>query len=171
MCCLTSYPKSFPFRTSALPFASFPPLVTRHSPLTPVFTALPYKIRLTPLFVAFTHFDRGGRVRPFFDLQTFRLANVSAIARHHRFASHASSSTYKSLFPQLLSFHIHLRCRGGVGSSPPPFSAIMVSQREGVSHFSRGTLCPESRHVRSLFAKLRSENFMHPCSVYLSRPA
>ena len=31
---------------------------------------------------------------------------------NHRFASPTSSNTYKSLFSQILSFHIHTNCRG-----------------------------------------------------------
>ena len=49
-------------------------MLFRHRPayptLSPFFSALPYKIRLTPLFAVFTHFDRGVGV------SRFRLACV-----------------------------------------------------------------------------------------------
>ena len=89
MCCLESYLKSFPFRTSGhstknahpeRPAGAEGPL-TQTSPnfhfsfsnfrLTPFFSAFPYKNPVTPLLSALTLFDRGGRViLP--DLRTFR---------------------------------------------------------------------------------------------------
>src|SRR5690348_2203472 len=44
--------------------------------LSPFFSALPYKISVTPLFTAFTHFDRGGGVFRSSDIQTFRPADL-----------------------------------------------------------------------------------------------
>ena len=67
------------------PFCSFPlevQLLTVVSPLSPLSIALPYVSSVTPLSTAFTHFDRGGRVRTFStfrhsDIQTFRLSDPS----------------------------------------------------------------------------------------------
>ena len=61
------------------------------SSLTPLFSALPYKIRLTPLFTAFTYSDAGvgmasrtilrdRGVRPS-DVQTFRPSDVQTFRR------------------------------------------------------------------------------------------
>jgi len=43
---------------------------------------------------------------------------------HHRFASHAFSRTYKSLFSQILSFHINTNCPGVTPSEA--FSVVSV---------------------------------------------
>ena len=47
--------------TSILSRPSAP--ATRHLPLSPLFVALPYVLSASPLSSAFTHFNRGGRVR------------------------------------------------------------------------------------------------------------
>src|ERR1700740_2553830 len=49
--------------------------------VSPLFVALPYVSVVSPLSTAFTHSDRGGRVRPFptfrrSDLPTFRLSDL-----------------------------------------------------------------------------------------------
>jgi hypothetical protein len=62
MYCLASYSKSFPFRTSGRGSQQLSLHAAHRARLNSLFSALPYKIRLTPLSVAFTHFDRGGRV-------------------------------------------------------------------------------------------------------------
>ena len=64
---LASYSNPFRFRRSAQSpgtlFLSGLPFNFVLSTLNVLF-ALPYKIRLSPLSTAFTHFDRGGRVPP-----------------------------------------------------------------------------------------------------------
>jgi hypothetical protein len=66
---LASYGKSFPFRTSAVRRSPISSFHFRFSSVSLLFSAFPYKISITPLFSALTHFDRGGRVLTL-DIQT-----------------------------------------------------------------------------------------------------
>jgi hypothetical protein len=62
--------------------------------LSPFFSAFPYRIRLTPLSTAFTHFDRGGMVRTFptLHVQTFRSADPS----FHQLTNRSSRNSFVS---------------------------------------------------------------------------
>src|ERR1700740_3483400 len=86
---LRSYPKSFPSRRSVSRRSPISSFHFRASSVSPFFSASPYKIRLTPLSTAFTHFDRGGWVLCFLDLQTFRPRDVQTLRtfRHSDFAT------------------------------------------------------------------------------------
>ena len=106
MCCLASYLKSFRFRRSAQsPGTLFPPGLPFNFVLSTlnVLFALPYKIRLSPLSTAFTHFDRGGRVPGPDSLPT---AHRSLPTLFRPFFS----ATYELPFSQPLCFQKHLRC-------------------------------------------------------------
>ena len=89
MCYLRSKDKSFRLRRSAPDFCTFSTLIARHSPLSLFFSALPYKIGVTPLPVAFTHFDRCGRVRTYF-------------SRHSSLATRHSPPQFVAVFCSLL---------------------------------------------------------------------
>ena len=112
--------------------------------LTPFFSAFPYISRVSPLSTAFTLFDRGGRGRPPW------LGGAS-----HRFTTHAFSSDYKPLFPQLLCFLIYAKPWGWGGRAPTFGLSDLAASRP--SHFPTLT-----RHL--LFRNSRPTMKMQPHS-------
>jgi hypothetical protein len=104
---LRSYPKSFPFRTSASWRSTISSFHFRASSASPFFSAFPYKICLTPLSTAFTHLHGVGWVCTFStfrhsDLATFRPSGPSDFPTLRR-SDHSDVQTLRTCRP--LSFH------------------------------------------------------------------
>src|SRR6267154_5366319 len=96
--------------------------------LTPFFTSPPQNSRLFPRHGSPLPTDHSTH-NPSAFCSTLFSRTYELLPPRHRFASHAFSSTYKSLFSQPLSFHIYTK-PPGVTHHPLPtlLSHAMVSE-------------------------------------------
>lgn len=120
--------------------------------LSRFFVALPYISSVSPLPTAFTHFDRGGRVR---NLPTFGRSDLST-SRPFLFI------TLRLAHPQPLCFHNHLRCRGVRGKGSFEFNRV-TGHHPQVTCFhgtaaSLPSLCSKS-HPRFLCFQQLTDSF------------
>src|SRR6266481_698627 len=79
------------------------------APLTPFLASPPQNSRLFPRHGSPLPTDHSTRNSSVFCSPLFS-RTYELLPPRHRFASHAFSSTYKSLFSQLACFQKHLRC-------------------------------------------------------------
>ena len=124
MYCLARYPKSFPFRRSASRRSPISSFHFRVSPVSPFFSAFPYKNRLTPLSTAFTHSHGVGGVQLFPTFGPFRLSDLATFRR-----------TFRPSDVQTISFH-HLTnplCATSLFSQPSalPGGGVLLSTFTG----------------------------------------